>query len=41
VKINKLHVFLSETEWDNKISFRNEFPTKIGDDNSKELVIQK
>ena len=38
---DKLHVFLSETEWDNKISFRNEFPPKIGDDNSKELVIQK
>ena len=38
---DKLHVFLSETEWDNKISFRNEFPLKIGDDKSKELVIQK
>ena len=38
---DKLHVFLSEKEWDNQISFRNEFPPKIGDDNSKELVIQK
>ena len=38
---DKLHVFLSETEWDNRISFINEFPPKIGDDNSKELVIQK
>lgn len=38
---DKLHVFLSETEWDNKKSFRNEFPKKIGDDSSEELVIQK
>ena len=38
---DKLHVFLSETEWDNQISFRNEFPLKIGDDNSETLVIQK
>ncbi len=38
---DKLHVFLSETEWDNQISFRNEFLQKIGDDNSRELVIQK
>lgn len=38
---DKLHVFLSETEWDNQISFRNEFPPKNGDDNSETLVIQK
>jgi len=38
---DKLHVFLSETEWDNRISFRNEFPLKAGDDKSEILVIQK
>lgn len=38
---DKLHVFLSETEWDNQISFRNEFPLKAGDDESEALVIQK
>ncbi len=38
---DKLHVFLSETEWDNQISFRNEFPPKAGDDKSEALVVQK
>lgn len=38
---DKLHVFLSETEWDNQISFRNEFPPKAGDDESEALIIQK
>ena len=38
---DKLHVYLSETEKGNQISFRNEFPLKVGNDNSKELVIQK
>lgn len=38
---DKLHVFLSETEWDNQISFKNEFPLKVGDDNSESLIIQK
>lgn len=38
---DKLQVFLSETEWDNQISFRNEFPLKAGDDNSETLIIQK
>ena len=40
-KENKLHVFLSETEWDNEISIRSEFLPKVGDDKSKALVIQK
>ncbi len=38
---DKLHLFLSETEWDTRISFRNEFPLKAGDDKSEVLVIQK
>lgn len=38
---DKLQVFLSETEQDNQISFRNEFPLKVGDDNSETLIIQK
>jgi len=38
---DKLHAFLSETEWDKQISLISEFPSKVGDDNSKELVIQK
>lgn len=38
---DRLHVFLSETQWDNQISFRNEFPLKAGDDESEALVIQK
>ena len=38
---DKLHVFLSETEWDNRVSFRNEFPLKAVDDKSEVLVIQK
>lgn len=38
---DKLHVFLLETEWDNQISYRNEFPLKAGDDKSEILVIQK
>lgn len=38
---DKLHLFLSETEWDNQISYRNELIPKKGDDNSEELVIQK
>lgn len=38
---DKLRVFISEAEGDNQISFRNEFPLKAGDDNSKALVIQK
>lgn len=38
---DKLHLFLSETEWDTRISFRNEFPLKAGDDRSEVLVVQK
>ena len=38
---DKLHVFLSETNWDKKISSRNEWPLKNGDDSSKSLLIQK
>lgn len=38
---DKLHIFLSEKEWDNEISVRSEFPTKVGDDKSEALVIQK
>ena len=38
---DKLHIYLSETKGDNQINFRSEFHLKIGDDNSKELVIQK
>lgn len=38
---DKLHLFLSETEGDTRISFRNEFPLKAGDDKSEVLVIQK
>lgn len=38
---DKLHVYLSETEWDNQISFRNEYYQKDGDDKSEALVIQK
>ncbi len=38
---DKLHVFLLETEWDNQISFRNEFPPKAGNDKSEAIVIQK
>lgn len=38
---DKLHVFLLETEWENQISYRNEFPLKAGDDKSEALIIQK
>lgn len=38
---DKLHVFLSETKLDKQISYKNEYPVKDGDDNSKSLVIQK
>ena len=38
---DKLHVYLSETNWDKRISFKNEFPEKTGDEESKELLIQE
>ncbi len=38
---DKLHVFLTETNRDKIISFRDEWPLKNGADNSKSLVIQK
>ena len=38
---DKLRVLLSEKVWDKRISFRNEFHPKIGDDDSEELLIQK
>lgn len=38
---DKLHVFLSEEEYHNQLAFRNEFPPKAGDDNSKETLLQK
>lgn len=38
---DKLHVFLSENEYNNQLAFRNEFPLKVGDDNSKESLLQK
>ncbi len=37
----KLHVFLNEEEYHNHLAFRNEFPPKAGDDNSKEILLQK
>lgn len=38
---DKLHVFLSEEQYEKQLTFRNEFPSKIGDDNSKEILLQK
>lgn len=38
---DKLHVFLNEEEYRNQLAFRNEFPPKAGDDNSKETLLQK
>ena len=38
---NKLQVFLIEEEYENMLSFRNEFFIKAGDDNSKETLLQK
>lgn len=38
---NKLHVFLSENEGKKDLVYRNEFPLKIGEDNSRELLLQK
>ncbi len=38
---NKLHVFLSEEEYENQLTFRSEFPPKVGDDNSRETLLQK
>lgn len=38
---DKLHVFLSETEWDKQITFKNLFPLKLGTNNSEDLIIQK
>lgn len=38
---NKLHVFLKEEEKGRKIAYRSEFIPKIGDDNSKEILLQK
>ncbi len=38
---DKLHVFLSENEYKNQLTFRNEFLPKVGDDNSKEALLQK
>lgn len=40
-KKDKLHVFLNEEECHNHLAFRNEFPPKVGDDNSKEILLQK
>ncbi len=38
---DKLHVFLNEEEYEKQLNFRNEFPPKVGDDNSKETLLQK
>lgn len=38
---NKLHVFLSEEDYNKTLTFRNEFPPKVEDDNSRELLLQK
>lgn len=38
---DKLHVFLNEEEYHNQLAFRNEFPTKAGDNNYKETLLQK
>lgn len=38
---DKLHVFLNEEEYRIQLAFRNEFPPKVGDDNSKETLLQK
>lgn len=38
---DKLHVFLNEQEYHNQLAFRNEFPQKVGDDNSREILLQK
>ena len=38
---DKLHVFLNEEEYHNQLAFRNEFPPKLGDDNSKAVLLQK
>ena len=37
----QLHVFLSERELKKELSLYNDWPTKVGADNSKELLIQK
>jgi len=38
---DRLHVFLSERKWNKEISCKSEFPLKVGDEKSEELVIQK
>lgn len=38
---NKLHVFLTEEEFGNQLDFKNEFPQKVGDENSEESLLQK
>lgn len=37
----KLHVFLNEEEYSNRLNFRNEFIPKVGDDYSEEVLLQK
>ena len=38
---DKLQVFLIEEEYEKRLTFRNEFLKKAGDDNSKEIFLQK
>ncbi len=38
---HKLHVFLLETNWDKQLNLINEYPTKVGNDDTREVVIQK
>ncbi len=38
---DKLHVFLNEEEYKKQLNFRNEFPSKVGDDKSTEALLQK
>ncbi len=38
---DKLQVFLSEEEYEKQLTFRNEFPPKVRDDNSWETLVQK
>lgn len=38
---NKLHVFLNEEEYNKELSYRNEFPLKVAEDNTREGLLQK
>ena len=38
---DKLHVFLKEEEYKKQLTYRNEFLPKVGDDKSKEALLQK